>query len=552
MSANTFGATSIIQLPPDGAGKSLQTIRYAHIGYASGVTPLPNGTEITGLTSGAIAVIFDTGAANTTAAGEIAAIYQRAGGAASFVTGESIQVNGITAAVVAEVESYFVNNNIVVGKNNPHAGQFVDRSGAAYVRFQEGAQQLDAFGLTRLTTPSLVGYYDYKYEALNEEFWDDLVSSNSPLSATITHDAPGAAVLFDIGTASGEKVARTSNKYHLYQPGYSQLVVMTVASGDTGKANVRRRWGYFDEDNGVYFQLEGSTLSVALRSSVNGSPVVETVIDQADWKGDLLDGSAGDENLSGMSIDVSKVNIYWMDLQWLGAGRVRFGVMAPDGSRVTCHTIENANANTSAYMTTATLPVRWEIENTGVAGSPSRLKSVCTSVMTEGELLPDKKKRTKKWGFKADRKSILFASPIAETPLFAFRPRTTFNGIINRKVVVPEHFSIFVKNQAVIIRLYRYAVLVGASFADYLNSAVQIDTSATALNGGDPLTSHIYGPGGHHQEASGAFGYLGQSLYLGADGAEQEIWTLTAEPLELAGGSPEATVDFSISWVELS
>jgi hypothetical protein len=110
-------------------------------------------------------------------------------------------------------------------------------------------------------------------------------------------------------------------------------VMQTIQIGDTGKANVVRRWGYFDEENGLFWELDGTTLYAVQRSSTTGS-VVDTRVAQANWNRDSLDGTIR------YDLDVTKTNLYWMDFQWLGVGIVRFGVYENDGTKTTCHVLK--------------------------------------------------------------------------------------------------------------------------------------------------------------------------------------------------------------------
>jgi len=300
-------------------------------------------------------------------------------------------------------------------------------------------------------------------------------------------------------------------------------------------------WGYFDDDDGVFFRLNGTAFQVVVRSSTTGSPV-ETVIEQADFNGDKMDGSLGLSNLSNMHFDPSKLNVFWIDLQWLGGGRVRFGMLSEDGSRVTLHSVRNANALTGPYMMTATLPVRAEQFNSGVSASPSRLKVVCCTVHTEGEVVPDRKRRTNKYAGRVSATGVT-----TEVPIMSGRTAPTFNGVPTRKVTIPALFSAYVKTNAVRLNLYKNATLTGASFAQVPGSAVEVDTSASAISGGDLMLSWVLGPGGTNEHFPSNFGYLGQNLHLRADGGYGEVYTLAVESLE-AGGSD---IDLSVSWIDM-
>jgi hypothetical protein len=144
------------------------------------------------------------------------------------------------------------------------------------------------------------------------------------------------------------------------------------------KTNLRQRVGYYGADNGIYFEVDGSTVNFVERSIVSGI-TSETRISQSSWLYDKLDGTG----TSGITLDISKAQIFWMDIEWLGVGDVRVGFII-DGKFILCHTFHHANLISSTYITTASLPLRYEIANTGITTSASTLKQVCSTVISEG------------------------------------------------------------------------------------------------------------------------------------------------------------------------
>jgi hypothetical protein len=72
-----------------------------------------------------------------------------------------------------------------------------------------------------------------------------------------------------------------------------------------------------------------------------------------------------------------------MDIEWLGLGSVRCGFVI-DGKLIHCHSFHHANKIASTYITTASLPLRYEMKNTGTTASPSTMGQVCSSVVSEG------------------------------------------------------------------------------------------------------------------------------------------------------------------------
>ena len=239
------------------------------------------------------------------------------------------------------------------------------------VNVQFFGSALDAFGRARFSQPYTLFDSQNRY-AQNGYFDTELTGSG-----TSTYVANESTVEMETTTASGDKVIAQTKRSFAYQPGKSLLVLNTFVMS-AAQEELRMRIGYFNDQNGVFLQRTGSTLSVVRRTYVTGA-AIDTVVNQADWNGDKLDGT-GD---SGFTVDVTKTQIFWQDFEWLGVGTVRCGFVI-NGQVIICHTFQNANNLTSVYMTTAILPIRYEIENLGAIASAAKLKRICSTVASEG------------------------------------------------------------------------------------------------------------------------------------------------------------------------
>lgn len=210
-------------------------------------------------------------------------------------------------------------------------------------------------------------------------FWDNQETSGS-----------GTTTLFNVNRASttlgvssltaGIRVRQTKQRFN-YQPGKAMQVLLTGATGDTN-IGVTKRFGYFDEDNGLFFQNSNGVISVVVRSSVTGFPV-DTVVNQDDWN---LNNMKGKSELQGGGraatfIEMNNVQILLIDFEWLGAGRIRFGVLV-NGIPIYVHEIINFNVLESVYMSTPNLPIRVEISNDGTGGADT-YEQICVSVISE-------------------------------------------------------------------------------------------------------------------------------------------------------------------------
>ena len=206
-------------------------------------------------------------------------------------------------------------------------------------------------------------------------------------SIRCAHSVNEGLINLNLPTTADAEIIRESTKVCSYQPGKSLFILNTFVPA-TPKANLRQRIGYFGAQNGIYFEIDGTTAYFVERSYTTGA-LVETRVAQADWNIDNLLGP--DANVPGqvgpcpsnISLDLTKAQITWIDIEWLGLGSVRCGFVI-DGKLIHCHTFHHANLITSTYITTASLPLRYEIKNTGTTASSSTMKQVCSSVISEG------------------------------------------------------------------------------------------------------------------------------------------------------------------------
>jgi len=71
---------------------------------------------------------------------------------------------------------------------------------------------------------------------------------------------------------------------------------------------------------------------------------------------------------SGYDIDIAKMQMIGIQYSWYGAGFIDFMLRGSDGNFVFCHRMRNSNVNTEAFMRSGNLPVRYEVTNEGPPG----------------------------------------------------------------------------------------------------------------------------------------------------------------------------------------
>lgn len=324
-----------------------------------------------------------------------------------------------------------------------------------------GGTNVDAFGRLRTSAPYTL------FDSQNRFAIDNQFDTNA--AGSITYLPNEASVRMDVTTSSGSETVRQSYRCMPYQPGKGLLMLGTFVM-NSPKTGLRQRMGYFGTQNGVFIQQNDSTVSFVLRSYISGSVSDARTVNQADWNGDKLDGT-GD---SGFTLDLTKAQILWMDFEWLGVGSVRCGFII-DGQYIVCHTFENANDITSVYMTTAILPVRYEITNTAATASASSMKQICSSVVSEGGYEQTSIEHV------ARRTATKTSIGTTFLPLVSIRLAST---ALNA-VVLPAKFNVMPTSTGddfEVVLAKNCTGLTSASWAAVSSDAnVEMDTSATAM-----------------------------------------------------------------------
>jgi hypothetical protein len=230
------------------------------------------------------------------------------------------------------------------------AGTYVGITGSVSVTQDANGPSADAFGRLRVSSPANVfdSTLEYTEKVLQ---WNDWSTG----TAQAAYSANEPAVLLSVSQGNAMH-ARQTKQYHRYQPGKSQLILATFVMGNTGftgsPKDVRQRVGYFDPQNGIYFEVHGDIAYFVRRSTAIDGLVREERVPQSQWE-QPLNGTLP----SLVTLDLTKSQILMIDLEWLGVGRVRVGFVI-DGVTYICHTFNASNEQEYVYIATANLPIR--------------------------------------------------------------------------------------------------------------------------------------------------------------------------------------------------
>ena len=319
-----------------------------------------------------------------------------------------------------------------------------------------GGTQIDAFG--RLRVSNTFTLFDSAFRYADNDKFDTSLSG----SGTKTYNSSDNTVSLAV-TGNGDAVVRETKRVFPYQPGKS-LLILTTFTMNTPIANLKQRVGYFGVNNGIFLETDGTGIYMVKRN--NGT---DTRVAKADWNGNTM-----------ATLDLSKSQILFIDIEWLGVGSVRTGFVI-DGEFIVAHTFHHANIITGTYMQTAVLPVRYEISSTGATGT---MKQICSSVMSEGGY-----EGTSQYYFGTNAPTgggggVDLGTAGTLTPLISIQLKSTQLDAI----ILPAEIDVTgLSNQVIQYQLLLNPTLTGASFANHAVSQCQVDTTATALTGGTIL-----------------------------------------------------------------
>ena len=246
---------------------------------------------------------------------------------------------------------------------------------------------LDAFGKLRVSNPTTL--LDIRFPGQfsgNSLFLKNNLQICSDSSGNYTGNYAESKLLID-ASGAGYYISQSRN-YCVYQPGKSLLF---MASGVLYPNNdaYTTRIGYFKNElpsgntlvvyDGLYFQHSGGIYSVNVANKG-----VSTSINQNSWNIDKMNGTGP----SGLNLHFIKAQLFVIDMEWLGVGRVRFGFYAY-GRIQYCHQVTNINSLVKPYTSSINLPICYSIHNNvNTLTLSDSFTQICSTVISEGGYTP--------------------------------------------------------------------------------------------------------------------------------------------------------------------
>ena len=345
-------------------------------------------------------------------------------------------IDPINGTVYPRPDSFFTHRpydgGVQLGTGGPQHGAQAIRQSKKYIRYQSGK------GIMYTTGALFAPSYDLR------SVTSDGIEVGSTITITTDDNDHGLQIgavvrmieIETIGYNGTYVVSDVIDERTVEVAAVSRLESTTAVLGFNAQVSTQGwhgasvRSGVFDDQNGIYWEYDGTNLIVAQRTStkqcagiavarpdtnlITGTNtrfrdqlksgdrivirgmthVVSHVNSQTeitvtpDYRGvNVAEGvkiclvtdkkvKQSEWNLdrldgtgaSGYNMDPSKMQMIGIEFSWYGAGFIDFMVRGADGNFVYAHRMRNSNVNTEAFMRSGNLPVRYEIINEGQNG----------------------------------------------------------------------------------------------------------------------------------------------------------------------------------------
>jgi len=338
---------------------------------------------------------------------------------------------------------------------------------------------------------------------------------------------------FKTSAASGDKVIYQTKRCFRYTP--HRLSTLTFAAAfREKKTNLVKRIGIFDDQetaglNGICVEQDATGFSLVIFSTASGSQETNRIRRTA-WNVDKLDGNGpSGENISDAQL--SNGVLWNIDFSWYGVSGVQLNVIV-GGRRLVCH--EEVYTFTLAdrpFMTTAFLPLRIEIENTGaVTGG---------GVLTTGSINYDIENGEEiEFGYQQSVSNQTTDVSVSNTGtlVLALRPKATVNSLVNRGVIRPNNVDVLCTADTYLEILVGGTVTGGTWIDNGSNSIAEYNVTATGYSGGRKVReSHIATGGG--RSAGSLASSFPSDLFVAVDSLLGDQLAVAIRATRLGGGS---------------
>jgi len=324
------------------------------------------------------------------------------------------------------------------------------------------------------------------------------------------------------GTDTGSTAKMESKIVVRYNPGQGGVCKFTALFTE-GAAGTQQEVGLGDNTDGLFVGFNGVEFIINRRQGGSNN-----FVNQSSFNMDTLDG----DGPSGMILDTSKMNVFKIQFQWLGAGNLFFNIEDPvTGRFIMFHTIRYANNFIRPSLDNPTFPLRVFVDN------GATVLDIVTKVGSMGGFTE---------GIVRDDGPINFSAVLGTAvsttiiPVLSIRNKTTYQTKVNKVLIKLLNIGIInTGGKELLAQLILNGSLTDASFSsiDTNTSVMEEDSSASAITGGINLLPFLV-----KDSDSKDFDLLAEDIKLNPGD------TLTIAAISTASGT---TTDVDITWKEI-
>lgn len=393
----------------------------------------------------------------------------------------------------------------------------------------DAALPLTAFGDLRTTELSPIFQGSFEYTVDNTELTTNLVANGG----TITQ-SNGMAIVASSTTTTG-RARLHSRRRAKYRAGFGGLLRFTAKFTSPVAATIQYM-GLADAHGSSAEFVNG--LTVGYNGTVFGfqrwQNDVLFEVTQANWD-DPLDGAGA----SGMTLDQTKLNVFQIRFQYLGAGAMQLSVEDDStGAFIVVHTILYANLNTSPSTYNPNYLMMIHVDNKATTSN------IIVSSASYGYFIEGHTEHTEIQQplFSSEEQSV--AAVTTEAAIFTIRNKATYASKANYIDILIEAIGASIEanqaNNLASIRVVLNATLGGTpSYADInaSDSVVDMDTDGTTVTDGKEIFS---------------FPLAGKNDKIFHGLVSHNILLSAGETITVSGASANsATIKASLLWEEL-
>jgi len=248
-----------------------------------------------------------------------------------------------------------------------------------------------------------------------------------------------------------------------------------------------------DDKTGTFSFSSTGTAAGTFAETMAGASVTDDWTAQSDWNVDPMDGTGP----SRMTLDHTKLNVYQIMFQYLGAGAITFAIENTEtGVFQEVHRVKYANTSATPTLTNPTMPIGWTAASLGSSGTNMTVTGASAAGFVQGV-----------WAPKRHPNGQVSTEAVGSTlePVLSIRNRAVMGGTVNQREIYPRFVRVGVDstgNKPAEVQLVLNGTLTGGTtrpiwtYQDQTDSCAEYDVTGDGISGGEVVGAGAVAAGG--------------------------------------------------------